>query len=350
MCIVLVSTAHPKYALIAIDNRDEYILRPTSRPYWWKHRPSGNLILSPRDLHRRERGTWLGVSKGGRFAVLTNYRESSQDDPDHAICGVRSRGSMVTAWLGAPTDESLEDFVNKMLEGRMCKGVGGFSLICGDLNPRTSTERTEGTEGGLKPLAIMSNRCDHPEEVPWICGHRGETHGLSNTIYEEPPTWPKIKIGKKLLEETIEEAVSQAVGEDELCERLFSVLDHDTLPEEATKTKKEAMDALRQSVFIRAFGEEQEWRDMADAAAEGKAKAAFDEIEGESETEESLRTEPAVNFMKGAYGTQRQTLVLVDFEGNVTYKERALWDAHGNQVERGKGDKTIKYTIDSTAS
>ncbi|CAJ2504825.1 Uu.00g122190.m01.CDS01 [Anthostomella pinea] len=338
MCIILLSTAHPRYALIAIDNRDEYVLRPTSRPHWWTHRPSGNRILSARDLHRRERGTWMGVGKDGRFAVLTNYRESAVDDPDHAICGVRSRGGMVTAWLGAPAEDSLDDFIKHMLDDKSVKGVGGFSLICGDLKAKA--------KNGVEPLVIISNRCNHPGEVPRIGGERGKTYGLSNTVYEEPATWPKIKTGKKLLEETIQEAVDKDLSEDELTERLFSVLENDTLPVEPKMSMQEHMDALRQSVYIRAFGDEQEWKDMADAADNGKAKDAFDEIEDESESEERLRTEAVVNFMKGAYGTQRQTLVLVDWEGNVTYAERALWDAHGNPVEKGKGDRVIRYKID----
>lgn len=40
MCIVLLTTAHPKYALIVLDNRDEFILRPTSRPHWWTTKAS----------------------------------------------------------------------------------------------------------------------------------------------------------------------------------------------------------------------------------------------------------------------------------------------------------------------
>ena len=44
--------------------------------------------------------------------------------------------------------------------------------------------------------------------------------------------------------------------------------------------------------------------------------------------------------------TQRQTIVLVDWDGNITYKERALWDSHGNAIERGKGDETFKFEIE----
>ncbi|KAI1080016.1 DUF833-domain-containing protein [Whalleya microplaca] len=343
MCIVLLTTAHPKYALIAVDNRDEYVLRPTSRPHWWTHQPSGEKILSSRDLHRRERGTWLGVSKRGRFAVLTNYRESSLDDPDpeHAIHGVKSRGVIPNAWLGAPAESSLDDFVSTMLEGRAVKSVGGFSLVCGDL-------RRKKTDQGVNPLAIISNRWDHVGQVPWICGERGKTYGLSNAVYTEPPTWEKITIGEKLMKEAIQEAADQDLSEEQLTERLFKVLDHDTLPLEPKMTFQEHMDALRQSVFIRSFADDQGWKDMADAADEGRAKAAFNEIEDHSDPEEPK--DASGYFMKGAYGTQRQTIILLDWEGNVTYIERALFDTHGNTIERGKGDEIIKFKIEEEDS
>ncbi|KAI0394868.1 NRDE protein-domain-containing protein [Xylariaceae sp. FL0594] len=341
MCIALLSTAHPKYALIALDNRDEYILRPTSRPHWWTHKPSGARILSPRDLHRRERGTWMGVSRDGRLAILTNYRETSQDDPDHAICGVRSRGALPTAWLSAPADEKLDDFVKRIVNDPATKAAGGFLLICGDLKTRNSD--------GIQPLAILTNRCDDHQSVPRIAGERGMTYGLSNTVYVDPPTWPKIKRGTQLLEETIRTAVEQDLDETELTERLYTVLEDDTKPQRPGMSIQEHMDSLRETVFVPPFTDSEGWKAMADAAEHGKTESTFDFIEGESDSDAPTPTEPFVNFMKGAYGTQRQTIILVDWEGNVTYKERALWDKHGNRIEKGKGDVVIKYKIDDAA-
>ncbi|KAI0201651.1 NRDE protein-domain-containing protein [Astrocystis sublimbata] len=338
MCIALLTTAHPRYALIALDNRDEYILRPTSRPHWWTHHPSGTRILSPRDLHRRERGTWMGVNSGGRLAILTNYRESSQDDPDHAICGVRSRGALPTAWLTAPVEEKLDDFVKRMVDDPATKASGGFSLICGDLKQRSA--------GDAEPLAIITNRCDELEAVPRIGGDRGAIYGLSNTIYIDPPAWPKIKRGKELLHEAIQEAIERELDEEQLMERLFKVLDDDTMPLRPNMSMQDHMDALRHSIFIPAFGDSENWKDMVDAAEEGKAKAAFDEIEDKSDPDRPAKADPFVNFMKGAYGTQRQTLIFVDWEGTVTYKERALWDAYGNRLSKGQGDVVIKYKMD----
>ncbi|KAI1429673.1 NRDE protein-domain-containing protein [Xylaria sp. FL1777] len=337
MCIALLSTAHPRYALIALDNRDEYILRPTSRPHWWTHKPSGARILSPRDLHRRERGTWMGVSSTGRLAILTNYRESSQDDPDHAICGVRSRGALPTAWLSAPAEEKLDHFVKRMVDDPATKAAGGFSLICGDLKDRP--------DNGIEPLAIITNRCEELAGVPRIAADRGVTYGLSNTVYVEPPAWPKIKKGRQLLEEAVQEAIEKDLNEEQLLDRLFTVLEDDTMPLRPGMSMQDHMDVLRQSIFVPAFGDDEAWKDMADAAEKGRSKAPFDAVEGESDSDTQLPADPHVNFMKGAYGTQRQTLILVDWEGNVTYKERALWDAHGNRLDKGQGDLLIKYKI-----
>ena len=360
MCIALVTTAHPKYALIVLDNRDEYVLRPTSRPYWWTHRGSGARVLSARDLYRRERGTWMGVGADGRFAVLTNYRESSDDDPDHPVAGVRSRGGMVTAWLSSPPEERLDDFVRRMSEGRLVKGVGGFSLICGDLKRRTppapATDGKEGAGSGggsIDPLAILSNRTDHPDMVPRIAGERGRTYGLSNSVYTDEPSWPKIKKGQNLLEEAVADAVTRDLEGDALAERLFAVLDDNTLPLRPGMTFLEFMDSLRESVFVPAFTDDAVDRDMAEAARSGAAKAAFDaveDIESASEVEDDgdggeHHVEVPGYFMKGAYGTQRQTILLCDWDGNVTYTERALWDAHGNLIERGKGDVVHRFKV-----
>src|ERR1700731_677611 len=115
MCIVLITTAHPSYALVILDNRDEFILRPTSRPHWWSSH--GQEILSARDLQREEQGTWLGVTKAGKFAVLTNFREMDTQSAEHPVQGEMSRGAMVTAWLTGPKDENTVDFVHRLLEG-----------------------------------------------------------------------------------------------------------------------------------------------------------------------------------------------------------------------------------------
>ncbi|KAL2149268.1 hypothetical protein VTH82DRAFT_8616 [Thermothelomyces myriococcoides] len=359
MCIVLLTTAHPKYALVAIDNRDEFILRPTSRPHWWTaehethHTPNGVAngvngsttsksprvaeILSSRDLQRAERGTWLGITKGGNFAVLTNYRET-----DCPVSGKRSRGGMVTAWLRADPAESTEQFVHRMLEGEGVKGVGGFSLICGKL-------RKVPGEKNIEPLAIISNRCDHAGQVPWICGQRGSVYGLSNATYldeneeSEKTLWPKIRNGRELLSQ----AVSAASDEQELIDSLFKVLDTDNFPSDHTIDLDEGIHLLKNSIFIPAFGGEEQQRAMHEAQQWGKVQQTdHNSPAAETLTRVTRPDERGNGFETGLYGTQRQTVILVDWEGNVTYTERALWDDNGNAIPRGEGDRTFKFKIE----
>ena len=370
MCIVLLTTAHPSYALIVIDNRDEFILRPTSRPHWWTTlasrqpsrtstpQPAANAkangnglapneeevqhILSSRDLQRSERGTWLGVTRSGHFAVLTNYRETNTHDASHPIHGTRSRGGMVTAWLGSSSKESVKDFVSGMLADGGCKHVGGFSLICGKLRKQTSGNGKG--EKNLEPLAILSNRSDTADQVPWIAKERGEVHGLSNTSFDDPATWPKVEAGKRMLTEVIEEAKTKEFTEDQLRDKLFSILDQDTLPVSPDTSFEEYIAVLKQSIFIPAIGDEDHRLAMEKATAQGipqpQWQDAMQEVRGEERPDEQT-----AGFGTGMYGTQRQTILLVDWDGNVTYTERALWDSNGNPVERGKGDMTFKFEI-----
>jgi uncharacterized protein with NRDE domain len=345
MCIVLATTAHPSYSLIILDNRDEFILRPTSRPHWWS--AHHQQILSARDLQRAEQGTWLGITKTGNFAVLTNYRETDTNNAEHPVQGLRSRGGMVTAWLTSPDDESTEQFVHRLLEGDGVKGVGGFSLVCGKLRKRRDAEQE------IEPLAIISNRSGTPDDVPWIAESRGEVYGLSNTSYDDPITWPKVKMGKEKVLEVVEEAVGAGAGEEDLVDKLYGVLDTDTLPgQEGDQDFEAYIYHLRKSIFIPSIGQETPPIEMPkpDQIASAKPSAisgavTYGASEAALKTVEAPTPE-AGSGMTGIYGTQRQTIILVDWEGNVTFRERSLYDAKGQPIERGKGDMKFEFKID----
>ncbi|KAK4199307.1 NRDE protein-domain-containing protein [Triangularia verruculosa] len=363
MCIVLLSTSHPKYALVVADNRDEYILRPTSRPHWWKAIPeipatngsaNGSVkaappveveVLSSRDLQRAEQGTWLGITKGGNFAVLTNYRETDTHDAAHPVHGKRSRGGMVTAWLGADPAESTEQFVHRMLKDGGVKGVGGFSLICGKLR------KARDDSNNIEPLAIISNRCDHVGHVPWICGERNSVQGLSNATYlhpeqedKETKLWPKIREGR----EALIRVVNEKSDERELQDALFATLDADKFPSNHTMDLEEGIPLLKDSVFIPAFGGKAHQEEMEQARKRGLVKQTEqrDSPAAEALTIVARPDDQPNGFQTGLYGTQRQTIILVDWDGNVTYTERALWDAHGNPIPRGSGDETFRFKIE----
>src|SRR5688500_1269382 len=96
MCLIaLALDAHPSYRLVITANRDEFYARPTAPAAGWADAPD---VLAGRDL--REGGTWMGVTRGGRVAAVTNYR-----DPGLAqLAGAPSRGALVADFLRGSVD------------------------------------------------------------------------------------------------------------------------------------------------------------------------------------------------------------------------------------------------------
>jgi uncharacterized protein with NRDE domain len=89
MCLILVAwKVHADFPLVVAANRDEFHARPAAPAAFWPDKPG---ILAGRDLQAK--GTWLGVSRRGRFASVTNYRGGR--DPSAA----ESRGALVSRFL-----------------------------------------------------------------------------------------------------------------------------------------------------------------------------------------------------------------------------------------------------------
>ena len=86
--------------IVLLANRDERFDRPFAPPTWQGARGAGSTgsepcasfaMLSPRDLEAG--GTWLGVTRGGFLAAITNRREAT------APAGPLSRGFLVDGAL-----------------------------------------------------------------------------------------------------------------------------------------------------------------------------------------------------------------------------------------------------------
>src|SRR5256886_12748441 len=70
ICLILLGwRVRRDFPLIVAANRDEFHGRPAAAAAFWSDRPG---ILAGRDLQAL--GTWMGVSRSGRFAAVTNYR------------------------------------------------------------------------------------------------------------------------------------------------------------------------------------------------------------------------------------------------------------------------------------
>ncbi len=90
MCLLLLALdTHPSFKLVLAANRDEYYDRPTAPPCFWEHAPH---LLAGRDLAGG--GTWLGITRHGRIAAITNYRQPASFKKE-----APSRGKLVTDFL-----------------------------------------------------------------------------------------------------------------------------------------------------------------------------------------------------------------------------------------------------------
>lgn len=173
MCLILLAwRAHPGYPLVVAANRDEFFARPTAPAAFWDDAPQ---ILAGRDLEAG--GTWLGVTRNGRFAALTNYR-----DPVRNKAGAPSRGELVSRFLAG--EQSAPEYL-RQLES-MADRYSGFNLVFGD-------------SGGLW---CFSNCGEGERELP------PGVYGLSNHLLDSP--WPKVARGKSALAKALQALPDQA--------------------------------------------------------------------------------------------------------------------------------------------
>ncbi|XP_026540715.1 transport and Golgi organization protein 2 homolog isoform X2 [Notechis scutatus] len=110
------------YRLILAANRDEYYHRPSKSADFWDN---SSEILSGLDMEEgKEGGSWLGISKKGKMAALTNYMQPQINK--HA----KGRGALVTNFLTSEMDSY--SYLKKVaLEGHL---YNGFNLIAADLS------------------------------------------------------------------------------------------------------------------------------------------------------------------------------------------------------------------------
>ncbi|KAB8078791.1 NRDE protein-domain-containing protein [Aspergillus leporis] len=321
MCIAFFSTAHPQYRLIICNNRDEFLHRPTSRADWWPSPQSH--VLSARDLVRPIHPTWMGITKQGRIAVLTNYHE---DTCEKAV-GTYSRGEVVNSWLALPSDstQTTQEFVTKSISDGHMASVGGFNLVCGNV---------------MEPLAIMSNRVSETEPIPWIADKPGQTVGLSNTDYDDR-SWPKVPMGEESLVDAIAAHVQNQENEDALIERLLGVLSVDTLPRlDSGAVAQEYIPHLPQSVFIPPIGRDKE------AQANGAGVSVTENEDGSPAPPSTPEGAPNHVYLEGLYATQKQTVILVGFDGRVRYFERTLYDNDAQSVPAEDRDRSFEFKIE----
>jgi uncharacterized protein with NRDE domain len=169
MCLILFAwQTHPHYPLVVAANRDEFHQRPTAAADYWKEAPH---LLAGRDLQAG--GTWLGITRQGRFAAITNYREPLTEKPSLE----QSRGHLIRDFLLDQAEPA--DYADKLR--RQGDKYSGFNVLLGDLSE----------------LLYVSNR--NEETVVVNTG----SHGLSNHLLDTD--WPKVHEGRARLDALLED-------------------------------------------------------------------------------------------------------------------------------------------------
>jgi len=152
VCLILLAWKHrADYPLVVAANRDEFHRRPARPAAFWDDQPG---ILAGRDLEAM--GTWMGVSRSGRFAAVTNYRGAREPR------AVESRGALVTRFLAG--DMSPASFVGG-LQGRL---YSGFNLLVSDGSELYWLSNRDGTPKKLAPgvYGLGNLLLDSPEVEP----------------------------------------------------------------------------------------------------------------------------------------------------------------------------------------
>ncbi|MEN3294875.1 MAG: hypothetical protein V7642_4128 [Burkholderiales bacterium] len=158
MCLIVFAwQVVPGVPLIAAGNRDEFYERPAAAAGWWEDHPE---VYAGRDL--RGGGTWIGITRNGRFAAITNIRAPSQKRSD-----APSRGALVADYLTG--HDCAEEYVARISKrGHL---FNGFNLLVGDTNQLIWYSNGADDERNGRSLA------------PGI-------YGLSNGGLDAP--WPKV--------------------------------------------------------------------------------------------------------------------------------------------------------------
>ncbi|XP_028852472.1 transport and Golgi organization protein 2 homolog isoform X2 [Denticeps clupeoides] len=194
------------YRLILAANRDEVYNRPSKAADYWG---SSNEILSGLDMEEgKEGGSWLGISKRGKLAALTNYLEGKVN-PD-----AQGRGFLVSNYLTENLDSY--SYLRKVsAEGHL---YNGFNLLAGEFKANEDMICYYGNKGSPEPIHLKQG-----------------IYGLSNSLLETP--WRKLQHGKHLFTSV----VSRTLPPEGLVQELLHILNNEELntPDPAQESQGE---------------------------------------------------------------------------------------------------------------
>ncbi|CAB1444739.1 unnamed protein product [Pleuronectes platessa] len=184
------------YRLILAANRDEFYNRPSKAADYWG---TNSDILSGLDLEcGKEGGSWLGINKKGKLAVITNYMEG-HPNPD-----AQGRGFLVSNYLMEKDWDSYSYLKKVSSESQL---YNGFNLITAEFKAKQDTVCYYGNRGSPEPIHLKAG-----------------IYGMSNSLLETP--WRKMLQGKRHFTSVVND---QSLSCDGLVQELLNVLNNEEL-------------------------------------------------------------------------------------------------------------------------
>lgn len=167
-------------SLILTANRDEFFHRPAAALANWPEFPQ---LYAGKDLSQG--GTWLGVTKDGRFAALTNHRDMHPEAKAKAPQDPLSRGKLTLDFL--TSDISVDDYIETLIADQ--HRYPGFNLIIAQRN-----------------RMVYFNNVDDQSAQILDAG----TYGLSNALLDTP--WPKLVSAKEKINHGKNHQIDELAG------------------------------------------------------------------------------------------------------------------------------------------
>lgn len=398
-CIFFSLSSSPPYTLVIASNRDEFLARSTAQASWhsfpsptvFRASPSSpslavassvdltsnnpsvkHYALCGIDAHPSGGGTWLGVTRDGRWGALTNYTEAGPPPAPASLQGepYRSRGQLVKDWLRSSADVTLEEYVRGIAEVR--DQWPGFNVLLGQVGQKPKlayiTNRTHSGDGTTGD-ALHIGEDGLPGGVEWIIGGPRSSSGggngsgvdgkealsttscgsacsggLSNSVLTEP--WAKVTTGRQRFDECVARAAArkddEREGEAHLIEDLFEAMESSPGPV-TTRTQ------MRSSVLIPPLK-----LPMHSASVPAAIRSESRLLDGphSAHLDPAAPAAPAISrsatplgFKKGGsasgpktawYATRTSTVILVRESGEVSFVERDVHvlDADGMSPTR----------------
>ncbi|KAJ3574137.1 hypothetical protein NP233_g1961 [Leucocoprinus birnbaumii] len=374
MCIGAWTLEHPAYALILCTNRDEYLDRPTQDAHFHSFgmgpcpqsssNVSGN-ILSGRDV--KAGGSWFGLNRAGRVALLTNITE-----PPNSFTS--SRGYLVSSFLLSDSSSPLEDELGKVVPSD-AKFAGFNLLLLAPAPPSASTVlketgTLEGHEQGLEPRTEEARPKSGDEKLSYdailVTNHGAGGHiearrlipaerycgCMSNGIDGQGGNdWPKVKRASSSLQDLLKTLPTKFVtesDESQLVEKLFHILTWRS-PDPVTERAQ-----LRNTIQVTPIPIILKPDSAKDTPSRSDSATTSGSVSVPDTPEAIPPAQPPPPLAPGSehyYGTRLSTVLLVRRDDSVLFVERDIWrlgkDGKPERLDYGesRGESEIKQRV-----